>query len=105
MEQLEDSKGPGYGILSGPALHEAVIVFTDVAARWVGDQEWHPRQRQRTLPDGRLELTVPYAHSRELLMDILRYGPDAEVIGPPALRKEMAALVARLAGLYPPGAG
>jgi predicted DNA-binding transcriptional regulator YafY len=32
---------------------------------------------------------VPYAQSRELVMDILRYGPDAEVVAPQSLREEI----------------
>lgn len=102
LDQLEDPKGPGYGIMAGPIVDEAVLVFSAEVAPWVGDEEWHPKQRKRELPGGRLELIVPYSRSRELLMDVMRYGPDAEVIGPPALREEMAELTARLAGVYRP---
>ena len=59
------------------------------AVRWIADEHRHPAQRRRQLPDGSLELTIPYAQPRELLMDIQRYGADAEVLAPPELRQQM----------------
>ncbi|HET7611426.1 MAG TPA: WYL domain-containing protein, partial [Rhodanobacteraceae bacterium] len=53
------------------------------------DEHWHSLQEGRWLDDGRYELRVPYAQSRELVMDILRYGPDAEVVAPQSLREEI----------------
>lgn len=82
-----------YGIFAGPAHHIAVLLFTADAARWVADEHWHPQQQNRVLPDGRLELQIPYGDPRELLMDILKYGPDVRVLEPPALRD---AVIARL---------
>ena len=46
------------------------------------------RQPGRFLPDGRYELRLPYSSSRELLMDVLRYGPDATIVEPVSLRAE-----------------
>ena len=37
--------------------------------------------------DGSFQLQVPYSDARELLMDILKFGPDVEVLGPASLRK------------------
>ena len=41
-------------------------------------------------------LEVPFADPRELLMDILKYGADVEVVGPPTLRKMVEAEVAKM---------
>ena len=41
-----------------------------------------------------------YAHPRELLMDVLRYGVDAEVIAPPELREQMRGMLAGALGKY-----
>jgi predicted DNA-binding transcriptional regulator YafY len=79
-----------YGIFAGPAPHTAVLLFSADAARWVADEHWHPQQRDQVLPDGRYELRVPYGDPRELIMDILKYGPDVEVLEPPELRKTVA---------------
>ena len=82
-EQLADS----YGIFSGRARHMATIVFSAEAARWVAEEHWHSRQEGRFLSDGRYELKVPYGNPRELLMDVLRYGADAQIIEPVSLRE------------------
>ena len=52
------------------------------AARWVADEQWHPQQQGSVLSDGSYELRIPYSDPRELIMDILKYGPDVEVIAP-----------------------
>ena len=43
------------------------------------------------LPDGSLELKLPYTHDAELLMDIQRHGADVRVVSPVALRKKLLA--------------
>ncbi len=76
-----------YGIFSGTAKDRAVLVFSARSARWVADELWHSRQRGRWLDDGRYELTLPFGRSEELVMDILRFGPDVEVRSPVSLRR------------------
>jgi predicted DNA-binding transcriptional regulator YafY len=90
LEQVEQLLGEGYGIYRGRGTHWAILRFSEGAARWVRAEIWHPRQRTRSLADGRFELRVPYANSAELEMDILRHGEEVEVIGPLALRKKVA---------------
>ncbi len=85
-EKLNAHFGDAYGIFAGKATNKAVIRFSGKAARWVADEHWHARQETRLLPDGGWELTVPYSDPRELVMDILKYGPEAEVISPVSLR-------------------
>lgn len=91
--ELDAHFAQSYGIFSGPARAWATIRFSAHAARWVADERWHAQQKQRFLPDGRFELQVPFGNARELLMDVLRYGPDAEVIAPVSLREEMKQLL------------
>jgi predicted DNA-binding transcriptional regulator YafY len=78
--------GSSYGIFAGKARAVAILVFTAYRARWVADETWHPQQQTRWLDDGRYELRVPYSDHRELLMDILKYGTEVEVIAPESLR-------------------
>lgn len=75
-----------YGIFSGPTKGTAVLRFSARRARWVADERWHPNQKGQMLLDGGYELRLPYSDPRELLMDILRYGPDVEILGPKELR-------------------
>ena len=50
--------------------------------------------------DGRYELKLPYSNSRELLMDVLKYGPDAEVVAPVSLREELKIMLQLAVGAY-----
>ncbi|MBS7458823.1 helix-turn-helix transcriptional regulator [Coralloluteibacterium stylophorae] len=86
--ELDRQLASSYGIFSGPPKAWGTIVFSAKAARWVADEHWHSKQEGRFLPDGRYELRLPYGNAKELLMDVLRYGADAEVVDPPALREQ-----------------
>lgn len=86
--ELDAHLAGGYGIFSGAPKAWATLRFSARAARWVADEHWHSKQEGQFLPDGRYELKLPYSNAKELLMDVLRYGPDAEVVAPPSLREE-----------------
>ena len=91
--QLDEHLAGSYGIFSGPPKGWATIVFSAKSARWVADERWHSQQQGRFLADGRYELKVPYSSSRELLMDVLHYGSDAEILEPPSLREQAKSLL------------
>ena len=97
---LDDVLGAGYGIFSGKKVRWAKLKFTPERARWVAYEQWHPRQKSQFEPDGSYLLEVPYADDRELLMDILKYGPDVEVLAPAALREAVAQRVRQSAKYY-----
>ena len=92
--ELDAALASSYGIFSGKANKIAVLCFSRERARWVADERWHPQQQGRFLSDGSYELKVPYANPRELLMDVLRYGGDAQVMAPVALREQMRTTLA-----------
>lgn len=98
--ELDTHLAGSYGIFSGAPKAWATILFSPRAARWVADEHWHSRQEGRALPDGRYELRVPYSNSRELLMDVLRYGPDAEITAPASLREEARISLKLALGAY-----
>jgi len=98
--ELDAHLASSYGIFSGPPKAWATIRFSSHAARWVADEHWHSQQQGTWLPDGRFELRVPYSNSRELLMDVLKYGPDAEVVAPVPLREEMKIMLQLALGAY-----
>ena len=62
-------------------------------------EEWHPKQRSRW-EEGRYVLEVPYSSEKELVMDILKFGPDVEVVAPETLRASVCRLAERTAGIY-----
>jgi predicted DNA-binding transcriptional regulator YafY len=85
-KRLDAVLGSGYGIFSGDDVTWATLRFPPHRARWVSSERWHARQEGLLHEDGSYELKVPYADDRELIMDILKYGGDCEVIAPEALR-------------------
>ena len=90
---LDQHLAGSYGIFSGEPKGWATIAFSAKAARWVADERWHSRQQGRFLPDGRYELKIPYSAGRELLMDVLHYGADAEIVEPEGLRAQARTLL------------
>lgn len=100
LRSMNEALGSGYGIFSGRALQTARLRFTPERARWVAQEAWHPRQHGRFDKDGAWLLDLPYADHRELIMDILKFGADVEVLAPPDLRQRVAAEAARLTRLY-----
>jgi predicted DNA-binding transcriptional regulator YafY len=89
-----------YGIFSGPAEHTAELRFTPEMARWVAEEVWHPDQQGAFDEDGSWRLRVPFGSARELIMDLLRYGSEVEVLAPEFLREAVAAEARRTAAIY-----
>jgi proteasome accessory factor C len=100
QEQMKIFYGDSYGIFTGPADKQAVLQFTGTAAREVSRENWHPKQQGQWMDEKTFRLTIPYGHSRELLMDILRWGDDAEVIEPEELREAVKITVTRMQKKY-----
>lgn len=88
--ELDEVLGSGYGIFSGRQVAWAQMRFSPLAARWVASEQWHPKQKARTEPDGSYVLEVPYTDDRELVGDILRHGAEVEVLAPRVLRKRVS---------------
>ena len=99
-EELNEHYASSYGIFAGKANKTAVLRFSPERARWVADERWHPEQIGQFLTDGRYELRIPYRDDRELVMDILKYGPDVEVVAPESLCQTVADRLARALTFY-----
>lgn len=78
-----------FGIISGQA-HQIRLAFAERVSTYIKERTWHPSQTYRTLPDGRLELTMNVANTVELRTWILGFGRDVEVMEPTGLRDEIA---------------
>ena len=96
ISHLESS----YGIFSGVSAASAHLRFTGCAAMRVRGSEWHPMQRQQINTDGSVELWVPYSDPRELIMDIMRYGSEVEVLAPETLKVEIIKQLKAVLALY-----
>ena len=99
-EEIDAIVYPSYGIFAGRPKAWARLRFTPERARWVSKEAWHPQQEGRSLPDGSYELSIPYSDDRELIGDILRFGPDVQVLGPQALRQKVQQRLLAAVGKY-----
>lgn len=63
-------------------------------------EQWHPLQTVTTLTNGEIELTVSYGNATELVRDILKWGPDVEVVAPLTLREQVGDTARATAELY-----
>ena len=101
--ELDRELQSGYGIFSGNATRVAELRFKPEIARWVSRETWHPEQQSRYDEDGCYLLSVPYSQDTELVMEILKYADDVEVLGPPELRARVRERVAATQALYADG--
>ncbi|MGE5097659.1 MAG: helix-turn-helix transcriptional regulator [Betaproteobacteria bacterium] len=98
--ELDEVLSSSYGIFSGRKVQWATLRFAPARARYVSLEEWHPRQRSRWEKDGRYVLELPFSSEKELVMDILKFGAEVEVLGPPSLRETIREQAAATAALY-----
>ena len=99
-DSLDRHFASGYGIFAGADTEEAVLLFNPTRARWVSRETWHPKQDGKLQLDGSYVLKFPYAREPELVMDILKYGADVEVLAPESLREAVAAQLSQATKLY-----
>ncbi len=102
---LDEVLWSGYGIFSGKATKLAKLRFSAERARWVACEVWHPQQKGAYLPDGRYELELPYASEMELVMDVMKYGAECEVLDPAELRRTVKERLAEAGKVYGRGTG
>lgn len=99
-ETLHQHYGASYGIFAGQAQHTAILNFSAHAARWVADEHWHSQQHSQWLDDGSYQLTIPFNRHEELLMDILKWGAEVEVIEPVFLRDLLRERLKAMLAMY-----
>lgn len=100
VKRIQNALGPGYGIFGHGPVQWADLRFTPYRARWVSSEQWHPDQVGYTEPNGCYRLRVPYTDHRELMMDILRFGAECEVLSPPDLRHCLKMQAERMLACY-----
>ncbi len=99
-EEISEHFDQAFGIFSGPVRETAVLRFKAEAARWAAEEAWHPEQQSEWLEDGRWELRLPIGHQRELIMSILSYGADIEVVQPTSLRAGVIEAIGAMQAVY-----
>jgi predicted DNA-binding transcriptional regulator YafY len=99
-EDLHAVLAVGYGIYAGRDVQWATLRFTPWQGRWTSAEVWHIEQRYHYDAETRYVLEVPYSDDTELLMDILKYGPQVEVLAPAELRAKVAQRLREAAAQY-----
>ncbi len=87
--RLDEHYARAYGIFAGKPTQTAKLRFSRKIALWVKDEKWHPDQQGQLNLDGTYLLEIPYGKAEELIMDILKYGPEVEVLEPKRLRDQV----------------
>ena len=90
-----------FGIISGSA-QDVIIAFSERVLSYIRERTWHPSQSFRTLPDGRLELSMSIALTVELQRWIQGFGNDAQVLAPSSLAEDVRRSLAEAAAQYAP---
>ena len=101
--QVQAEMDAGYGIYAGGTRRWAVLRFDAQAAPWASREQWHPEQQGRwvgTEGQGAYELRVPYVDETEIVMDVMRQGPEVQVLEPASLRERVRQRHAAAAALY-----
>lgn len=96
--RIDQLLSQSFGIFHGEPTATAELVFSGYAAHLVATEIWHPQQHG-TWQDGVYHLKVPYADPRELILEVLRHIPHAQVLGPPELAEEFASRVRTAAAM------
>ncbi len=89
-----------FGLYKGDKTKQVTLRFTPLKSRWIKGQVWHKYQKEKLLKDGSLELTFPVASYSEIMMEILKHGPDVEVIKPQSLRTLIKSAAQKIAKIY-----
>jgi proteasome accessory factor B len=82
---------------------DVTIRFSADQSPYVRERIWHPTQKIRELPDGRIELSFVAGGMFEITRWVLGWGDAAEVMRPQRLRDEMRRVLNSAGGAYESG--
>src|ERR1700682_1615800 len=98
--QLQKLVADSWGIWTQDRVEHVELLFSKVAQGRVRETVWHPSQKLKMAPDGRLRLTLDVRALVEMTPWVLSWGADVEVVAPAALRKRVAEIAARMGATY-----
>jgi len=80
--------------------HHVILEFSKSVATRVAETRWHSSQRLTGLPDGRIRVEYRLPSLVEFIPWVRGWGADVVVVGPAALREEVARTLREAARLY-----
>ena len=89
QDRIDAMIGDNFGLYSGHDRQWARLKFSAIQARWAQAEIWHLEQKSTSLDDGSYILEVPYSNNKELILEILRFGKNIEVLAPVQLRNDV----------------
>lgn len=92
--------GDAWSMIPEGKLYDVHLHFEKMVAGNVAEVQWHASQRVEYNDDGSIEFHVTVDGLREITWWALGYGDQVEVIAPPALRKRVAEVAAKVAGKH-----
>ena len=100
--ELDSYLGWSWGIIRGDSLkpEEVVLLFEADTGHRVMEEEWHPSQEAKVLPDGRVKFMLGATITPEFVAWLLYYGSRVEVVKAEWLRKQVAMEHSEAAGVY-----
>ena len=90
----------GFRTEIGPVEYSVAIRFDALQASYIRERSWHPTQKLEELSGGGVLLRLQASGLGEIARWVLQYGPRAEVIAPPELRKIVASQLRDAAQMY-----
>lgn len=97
---IEEALERAWGIIADQGEVEVALRFAPAVASRVAETTWHPTQSVEREADGSLTWRATISGTIEIRAWILSWGPDVEVLAPPALRAEVAGLLAAATDRY-----
>ncbi len=98
-KQLEEHYESAFGIFSGVADQMAKLKFSKPSANYIAKENWHPQQMGEWHGEVYI-VNIPYHNPTELIMDILKYGADVQVLEPASLKLAVKREIGRMAEIY-----
>ena len=84
---LEKRLADSFGVHAGKDSYTVRILFTEWAADYIKEKQWHPSQKLKECRNGDVELIFQLSSLIEIQRWILGWGGNARVLEPAALRK------------------
>ncbi|VAX07376.1 hypothetical protein MNBD_GAMMA26-2644 [hydrothermal vent metagenome] len=76
-----------------------MLLFNQQRGRYIEKEQWHPKQQGEWQGES-YQLSISYHNPTELIMDILKYGSDVEVIAPESLRQAVREEIEKMQEKY-----
>jgi len=88
-----------FGLVGGKS-EQVEILFDPEQAKYVRERHWHPSQRFKALPDGRVRMTMTVSGTHDVLLWLVGHTGTFEVVAPAHLREQVQQHIGRGADLH-----